>query len=120
MKIAIPVSREDMETNVNVSFGRTPFFMVYHTETKETTFIENTAANSPGGAGIKAAQLVVDSKVDAILTPRCGKNATEVINGAKIKMYKTEKTSAKENIDAFVAGELSLLDEIHPGHGGGN
>ena len=123
MKIAIPVDEKTLGSNVCVSFGRTPYFLIYDTETKESIFIENSAAASTGGAGIKAAQTIVDNEANALLTPRCGQNAADVIKSADIKMFKTISASVKDNIDAFINGELSLLDEIHAGfhgHGGGN
>lgn len=122
MKIAIPVDEKDMGTNVCVSFGRTPYFLIYDTESKESAFIDNSAAASSGGAGIKAAQIIVDSNIEVLLTPRCGQNAADVLNAANIKIYKTTTPSVKDNIDAFIGGTLSLLDEIHEGfHGhGGN
>lgn len=115
MKIAIPVDDKNMETNVYQSFGRTPYFLIYDTETKESVFIDNSAAASQGGAGIKAAQTIVDSKVSAIITPRCGENAAEVIKSADIKIYKTKDTSIRNNINAFNDGKLLLLEEIHAG-----
>jgi predicted Fe-Mo cluster-binding NifX family protein len=115
MKVAIPVDDQHLETMVCMSFGRAPYFMFYDTDSKEHSFLENSAADSPGGAGIKAAQAIVDQHVDALLTPRCGENAAEVIKSADIKLYKTEPQSAMGNIDAFVAGKLSPLSDIHPG-----
>jgi len=122
MKIAIPVDEKSLKSNVCVSFGRTPYFLIYDIDTKESTFLDNSAAASTGGAGIKAAQTIVDNKVNALLTPRCGQNAADVLGAADIKIYKTTNTSVKENIDDYIAGRLSLLDEIHAGfHGhGGN
>ena len=72
MKIAIPVDTSNMESSVCISFGRSPYFLVYDTENKESVFLENTDAQSPGGAGIKAAQIILDSNADVLLTPRCG------------------------------------------------
>jgi len=122
MKIAIPVDEKTLDSNVCVSFGRTPYFLIYDVETKGSIFIDNGAAASTGGAGIKAAQIIVDNKANALLTPRLGENAADVLKPAEIKIYKTTTGSAKDNIDAFIAGKLSLLDEIHAGfHGhGGN
>ena len=83
-------------------------------------FLENSAATSRGGAGIKAAQTVVDTKAEALLTPRCGENAAQVIKAANIKIYKTINDSIQENIDAFNAGKLEVLNEIQEGfHGKG-
>ena len=115
MKIAIPVDDKNLESNVCVSFGRAPYFLVYNTETRENNFIKNSATASTGGAGIKAAQIIVDSNVNALLTPRCGENAANVLKAADIKIYKTAGISAKKNIDDFMSDKLSLLDEIHPG-----
>lgn len=122
MKIAIPVDEKTLESNVCVSFGRTPYFLIYDVETKDSIFVDNSAAASTGGAGIKAAQIIVDNKANALLTPRLGENAADVLKPAEIKVYKTTTASAKDNIDAFIAGNLHLLDEIHAGfHGhGGN
>lgn len=122
MKIAIPVDEKTLESNVCASFGRTPYFLIYDTETKESIFIDNSAVASTGGAGIKAAQTIVDNKANALLTPRCGQNAADVIKSADIKIFKTTSDSIKNNIAAFIDEKLPLLDEIHAGfHGhGGN
>ncbi|NLV82798.1 MAG: dinitrogenase iron-molybdenum cofactor biosynthesis protein [Synergistaceae bacterium] len=118
MKIAIPVDEKTLESNVCASFGRTPYFLIYDIETKESIFIDNSAAASTGGAGIKAAQTIVDNKVNALLTPRCGQNAADVIKSADIKIFKTASASVKDNIAAYIDGKLPLLDEIHAGFHG--
>ncbi len=118
MKIAIPVDEKSMGTNVCVSFGRAPHFLIYDTETQESLFLDNSAAASTGGAGIKAAQTIVDNEAHALLTPRCGQNAAEVLKSADIKMFKTTSASVKDNIDAFLAGKLPVLDEFHAGFHG--
>ncbi|MBM7562120.1 NifB/NifX family molybdenum-iron cluster-binding protein [Fusibacter tunisiensis] len=122
MKIAIPVEDKHYEGNVCPSFARAPFFMVYDTETKEAEFHENSASTSPGGAGVKAAQIVIDYKVTTVLTPRMGKNSADVLVPAGIQLFKTEGTGIKNNIEAFEAGKLKTLGEIHEGfhHHGGN
>jgi len=122
MKIAIPVDSKTIATGVSSSFGRTPYFLIYDTATKESTFIDNSAIASQGGAGIKASQSIVDNKAEAVLTPLCGENAAEVLKAASIKIYKTIKdASVMDNINACMAGKLAILEDIHPGfHGKGN
>ena len=115
MKIAIPADEKLIDKNVYLSFGRAPFFLIYDIETKESIFLENSAALSQGGAGIKAAQNIVDNDVEVLLVPRCGGNAADVLNAANIKIYKTINGSIEANIEAFNNEELSILDEIHPG-----
>jgi predicted Fe-Mo cluster-binding NifX family protein len=121
VKIALPVESKGMEENICQSFGRTPYFLVYNTETKDDAYIDNSAISSQGGAGIKAAQVIVDNDVSILITPRCGENAAAVINGADIKIYKSISGTVKDNIKAFNEGRLSCLEEIHAGfhnHGG--
>ncbi|MDF2530478.1 MAG: dinitrogenase iron-molybdenum cofactor biosynthesis protein [Clostridia bacterium] len=121
MKIAMPVDDKSMETSVCQSFGRTPYFLIYDTESRESVFLDNSAAASQGGAGIKAAQAIVDKNVNALLTPRCGENAAEVMKAAGIKIYKTINNSIQDNINTLNEEKLSLLEDIHAGfhnHGG--
>lgn len=118
MKIAIPVDQNTKTSNVCVSFGRAPYFMFFNTETKETIFIENEAADSQGGAGIKAAQTLVDAGTDVLLTPRCGENAAVVLQKAKVKMYKTLPGNVEDNLVAYENGKLEALEDIHPGFHG--
>lgn len=121
MKLAVPVNENNMNTTVCPSFGRTPYFLIFETDTKESIFLDNSAAASQGGAGIKAAQALVDNHVGAVLTPRCGENAATVLQAAQIKLYRTMSDSIEDNLSAFQTGTLSLLEEIHPGfhnHGG--
>lgn len=115
MRIALPVDGKSMETTVCQSFGRTPYFLLFDTESKESVFLDNSAAASQGGAGIKAAQTIVDNNVGVLLTPRCGENAAEVIKAAKIKIYKTINDSITDNINALKDGRLSLLEDFHAG-----
>lgn len=118
MKIAIPADDRKMEGNVSNSFGRAPYYLIYDTETSQGEFIENSAAQAQGGAGIKAAQEIVDSKAKTLLTPRCGENAAKVLQGATIEIYQSLAGSLFENILAFEAGSLLPLTEIHAGHHG--
>lgn len=115
MKIVIPVNENSENSKVCQSFGRAPYFMVYNTDSKKSTFINNSAAASQGGAGIKAAQTVADQSVKALLTPRCGQNAADVITAANITIYKTVSDSIKESIKSFLDGKLTVLANIHPG-----
>lgn len=115
MIIGLPVDKNTMDANISTQFGRTEFFLIYNTDNEESLFINNEAMNALGGAGIKAAQLIVDKKVDAIISPRLGQNAFDVINGAGIKIYTSESNSIKENIAKLNDGNLSPLNDIHEG-----
>ncbi|MDD4774296.1 MAG: NifB/NifX family molybdenum-iron cluster-binding protein [Eubacteriales bacterium] len=121
MKIAIPVDEKSLKSNVCASFGRAPYFLFYNTQTKESYYLDNSAVASQGGAGIRAAQVIADHGVKALLTPRCGENAEKVLSGAEVLIYKSTQNTAQENIDAFLDDRLSLLNHFHAGfHGHGD
>jgi predicted Fe-Mo cluster-binding NifX family protein len=121
MIVAIPADTESLDSDVCLSFGRAPYYLIYDTRTRIPSFIENEAANSQGGAGIQASQTLVDQQVHAVLTPRCGKNAADVLRAAGIRIYHSQQGSLLENLKEFEAGKLDLFEKIHAGlhrHGG--
>lgn len=116
MKIAIPVNEKSLDSAMSTSFGRTNYYLIYDSETKSEEFLENTAKDASGGAGIKAAQLVVDAGADLVLSCRCGENAAKLLYAADIKIIKAEKEKASENIDLYLEGKLEELKELTDGH----
>ena len=121
MKIAIPVEEKSINVSVCASFGRTPYFLIFDTDTNEEKYVENKAASSQGGAGIKAAQTVIDEGAEAVIIPRLGQNAADVFGAGKTALYKAEFGSVKHNIELLKEHKLSELTEFHAGfhgHGG--
>lgn len=116
MKVVIPLD-ENRET-LCVAFARAPYFMVCDSESGQKEIIDNPAASAQGGAGIKAAQFIVDLNADALITVRLGENSAEVLKAASIKIYKSGAIGAKANLDALKAGELSELTQFFAGFHG--
>lgn len=116
MIIALPMDED--KKNICVSFGRAPFFLFKNTESGTGEFVVNPGAEAEGGAGIEAAQAVVDGSADVLITVRCGENAAEVFKAANIKIYKSEGSDGEENIRAFLDGRLSELTKFHAGYHG--
>ena len=114
MKIAIPL--DENRQDVCPVLARAPYFLF--AEGNQTEILENPAAQSQGGAGLKAAQFLVDQQTDVILTVRCGQNSADVFAAAEIGIYKTKPGSASENLRAFQEGKLEKLDHFHAGFQG--
>lgn len=116
MKVIIPLD-EDQKVICPV-FGRAPYFGIFDTEQETLEIKENPAAQAQGGAGLEAAQFVLDCHADVLITPRCGKNSAEAFQEAEVKIYKSEGSDARENLNAFQNGKLALLDHFHGGYQG--
>lgn len=116
MKLAIPAGEKNLESAVHQSFGRAPFFAVVDSESMKFEVINNKAANAQGGAGIIAAQAVVDSGAGAAVAFQCGQNAANVLKAANIQIFKAVPGSVLEMVQKFNKGELLELTEIHSGY----
>ena len=116
MKIAIPL--DENKKDVCVSFARAPYFMVCDGNEGAVEIIENPAAEAEGGAGLKAAQFVLDSGADTVITVRCGENAGNVFKAAEIKVYKSQVEDARENVKLLKEEKLSELTKFHAGFHG--
>ncbi|MGO1468738.1 MAG: DUF134 domain-containing protein [Tissierella sp.] len=110
MKIAIPVNEKSLETEVAENFGRAEYFLIYDIESKEKAYIDNKASSSPGGAGVIAAQTLVDSEVDALITPECGRNASGILIAKGVKVYKNINDDVEKNIEKIIEGALEILE----------
>jgi predicted Fe-Mo cluster-binding NifX family protein len=121
MKIAISSMGENLESEVDAKFGRCPYFLIAEIEdgeAKNVKVIENTAAGQMGGAGITAAEIVANEKVDAVITANLGPRALSVFGQLGIKAYQGQGI-IKDVIQKFIKGELTeITDSTGPMHMG--
>ena len=118
MKIAIPMNEQSLDSDVCPSFGRAPYFLFYNAITKEEYYLDKAAVANQGGAGIRAAQVIVDHGVKALIAPRCGENAAEVLTKSEVLVYHSIPGTARQNIEAHLNNQLPLLSEFHAGFHG--
>ena len=115
MIIAIPAEEKSLDSVISINFGRSPYYCIYDTEKEQSTFVENKAVERSGGAGVEAAQDLVDRKIDALVTFRLGDHAAKVLTTAKIKVLKAVNLSIADNIAKVLDHSLEELNEVHPG-----
>lgn len=116
MKIMLPLDED--QRSVCPSFARAPFFLLYDTVTGESRSLDNPAAQADSGAGLQAAQFVVDSGAEVLITVRCGENAAKVFQAAGISIRKALETDAAANLAALAANKLPELTHFHAGFHG--
>ena len=107
MKIAITSSGKDLGNEIDLRFGRTKGFIIYDLENDSFEFIDNIQnLEAAQGAGIQAAQNVVNKDVEAVITGHCGPKAFKVLSTSGVKIYTVETGKINEVIEKFKNGEL--------------
>lgn len=114
MRIAIPL--DENKQDICIVLSRAPYFLFQDEDAQ--TIVENPAANAQGGAGIQAAQFLVDNGVNVLITVRCGQNAADVFTAVGMKIYKSAGRTAAEDLTAFAEGRLEELTQFHGGYHG--
>jgi predicted Fe-Mo cluster-binding NifX family protein len=118
MKIAITAVSGDMNSQLEQKFGRAEFFIIADTTSEEFVTIDNKAAMEAGGAGIQAGQTIIDSGAVALITGNVGPNAMRVLQSGKVKMFRGQRTSIKENIELYKENKLEeIIDSVSAHHG---
>lgn len=115
MKAVIPV---DENGNVCAVFARAPKFAVRDYDGGEIRYVENPACNAQGGAGLKAAQAVIDTGASCLITYRLGENAAQILNVASVAVYKAVSNTAEENFRLLSEKKLEPLTYFHSGYHG--
>ena len=88
MKIAVTVKKASLDTPLESRFGRTPHFAICDSDTPENIqFIENQAVQEGHGAGVMAAQTLIDLNVAAVVSGKFGPNGEKALQSAGIQQF---------------------------------
>ena len=118
MKIGLSSKGKDLESTLDKRFGRCNYFLIYDIDKNDSKVIENNGLNSEGGAGIAAAQQLIDEGVEVIITGKLGPNAFEIIDKSNIKTFKSDSISIQSAIEKYKEEGLVELKEAGPAHHG--
>jgi predicted Fe-Mo cluster-binding NifX family protein len=119
MIIGLPSNGNDLNQLFAPNFGRCSYFIIYDTTSQEMlTAYSNAAQGAAGGAGIQAAQSLINNKVDTVIAPQVGPNAWNVLQGAGIKVYTGVHGTIQQNIDALLNEQLNEMTMARGRDGG--
>ena len=122
MRIAISSTGPDLDAEVDPRFGRCRYFVIVDSETKELEVLDNQTGMTSGGAGIQAAQMVVNAGVNSVITGNLGPNAADTLAAAGLKTYLGASGTVREALQQYKSGQLQESSgptvESHFGTGG--
>jgi predicted Fe-Mo cluster-binding NifX family protein len=116
MKIAITSTGTEWDSAVEPRFGRCPYFALVDTESGAFEAKANPFRDAAGGAGIQAAQWVVDQGVSALLTGHCGPKSVAVLDDADIRVVEDVAGTVREAVARYTqtAGQAVARPELEP------
>ncbi len=123
MKICVTATGNDLDAEVDPRFGRCQYLIFVDSDTMEFEAIPNEAIAAPGGAGIQAAQTVVNRGAEILISGNIGPNAFQVLSTAGVKVATGAYGTVREAIEMYRSGRLNLSESstvgAHAGMGAG-
>lgn len=111
MKICVTAIDSKINSKVDPRFGRCAYFLIFDEKFKLLKKIQNDAGQSMRGAGITAAQIVANEKVDVIITGNIGPNAYGVLSSSGIKIFHgASGLSVKQALENYKNEKLEEVD----------
>jgi len=123
MRLLVSTSKGGVDDLICPMFGRCPTFTLLEVDEKEkkvlkAEVIPNPGAMAGGGAGIAAAQAVINSGASSLITGNCGPNAMAVLMQAGISVY-SYTGKVEDAVTKLLEGKLpSFTAPNVPGHFG--
>jgi predicted Fe-Mo cluster-binding NifX family protein len=85
LRVAVPAAGATPDSMPSDRFGRCAFFAIFDSGSGEWAFVPNPAREEAHGAGVFAAQCLIDHQVDVMIGPEAGPNARQVLEGAAVR-----------------------------------
>lgn len=86
MKVVITALGDSIEALFDQHFGRAAYFCVWEESTGQVEFLPNSNKDDHHGAGIKAAERMVELKVAKVISGHFGPKAKDMLEKFKIQM----------------------------------
>ena len=126
MKICITSNGPNLDSFVDPRFGRCLYFIFIDDKNLDKfEAVQNTGVNAMRGAGITAAQIVVDKKAEVVISGNFGPNAFGVLSASGVKILQAMPgIKIRDALEAFKQGQLTEMTQpfgggFGPGGGGG-
>lgn len=112
MKLAITTQGPELNSPIDLRFGRAPFFLIEDTETGQETPVDNAGGvNAVQGAGTQAVQSLVRLGVQAVLTGHVGPKAWSALQASNVQVYAVDGGTVEQAVQAFMAGQLQAMSQ---------
>lgn len=115
MKIAMCSQSDNLQSTVDSRFGRTACFAVYDDARNNWIFSENNQnLQAAQGAGIQAAQTIIDAQVDVLIASNVGPKAMTALEANGIAVFKIGPgVKLEQAITEYQDGNLAQMQQAN-------
>jgi predicted Fe-Mo cluster-binding NifX family protein len=107
MIVAVTAESPNLDSPVDPRFGRARYFVLIDTETGNVSTQDNVQnLNAPQGAGIQAAQTVVRSGAQVVLTGNVGPKAFATLQAGNVAVHSGVTGTVRQALEELKAGRL--------------
>ncbi len=109
MKIAVASSGKSLDSLVDARFGRCPYFLIIDSKTEKFEVIKNVSGQEFRGAGISAAQAIVNKGVKVAIAGNFGPNAVNVLSSSEVEIFGgVSSVTISEILEKYKRGKLKV------------
>lgn len=122
-KIAVSCDEPSLEAQVDPRFGRAAGFMIVDPDSMTFAYQENGQAQSMArGAGIQAAETVIQAGATVVLTGYVGPKAFQALSAGGVRIAQDlAGMTVREAVERYKAGNITLAEtpnrQAHSGGG---
>ncbi len=107
MRVAVTATGPDLSSSIDHRFGRARYLLIVDTPEDLVTTVDNqTGIDAAQGAGIQAAQSVIDNHASILITGHCGPKAFRALKAGGVHVYLATEGTVAQAIGAFQSGDL--------------
>ncbi len=114
MKIAVTAQGNTLDSAVDPRLGRAKGFILTDENGESCEYVDNVQnLNAASGAGIQAAQNIINNNAEAVITGNCGPKAFSVLAAGRVKVYTGASGSVSDALAEFREGKLEESSEAN-------
>lgn len=106
MKICLSSTAANLDGQLDPRFGRCAYLLIVDTNTLQFEAIPNTASGATGGAGIQAAQTILNKEAKIVITGNIGPNAFKALSAAGVEVLIEGPETIRVVLEKFQSGKL--------------
>ena len=110
MRIAVASKGKELSSQVEPRFGRAMYIIIHDTGLPEPEVLDNQEISKlTGGAGVKAAEAVVNRRVDYVISQNFGPKALQVFRVANVKAAVISEGTVEQAIEKAKRRQLNII-----------